>query len=285
MKVKSLAPYSVLLLLVWIGACDSGSSTDTVATEVEAEAAAVEVTAEPDSFGEAVNAAMSASETTQSATSREDWKQFTERWQEAIALMLAVPESSENYQTAQAKAGEYEPNLAYAKQNAGLTPQPYRVVDSGRNTVLGRKRIEVRIVAPEAETFEQRGETVILAARELQAAENAQVVMVVLEASEALAGEGYVKALARYAPDGGGFSGDQGWTWQVTSSPLPLDPQQVEIAEAWSSRRDNFQISDGFGGTTTDEDALSAEIAADFGLSPDEVRLFYLFPEDYPSPE
>jgi hypothetical protein len=67
-----------------------------------------------DFFGEAVNKAMSAATITQSATSKDDWNLVASQWQEAIALMKAVPESSPNYALAQKKVVEYQPNLDYA---------------------------------------------------------------------------------------------------------------------------------------------------------------------------
>ena len=155
---------------------------------------------------------------------------------------------------------------ASAEVNADLVAVLYTVIDSDSNVIQGRKRIEVRIIAPLAKTFEQRGETVILAAQELQVAENADVVFVILEPSAALAGQGSALALARYAPDGKGF-GDQDWTWEVSSSREPIDPLQLKIAEAWQEKKGSFQVDDGFGGTKTDDDALSKAIAKDFGIS------------------
>ena len=172
---------------------------------------------------------------------------------------------------------------ASAEVNADLVAVLYTVIDSDSNVIQGRKRIEVRIIAPLAKTFEQRGETVILAAQELQVAENADVVFVILEPSAALAGQGSALALARYAPDGKGF-GDQDWTWEVSSSREPIDPLQLKIAEAWQEKKGSFQVDDGFGGTKTDDDALSKAIAKDFGISPDEIGFLYFEPEDYPIP-
>ena len=173
---------------------------------------------------------------------------------------------------------------ASAEVAADLTAVLYTVIDSDSNVIQGRKRIEVRIIAPLAKTFEQRGETVILAAQELQVAENADVVFVILEPSAALAGQGSALASARYAPDGKGF-GAQDWTWEVSSSREPIDPQQLRIAEAWLEQKGSFQVDDGFGGTKTDDDALSKAIAKDFGISPDEIGFLYFEPEDYPIPD
>jgi hypothetical protein len=73
-----------------------------------------------DFFGEAVNKAMSAATITQSAKSKDDWNLVANQWQEAIALMKAVPISSPNYPVAQKKAVEYKSKLDYARQTAAV---------------------------------------------------------------------------------------------------------------------------------------------------------------------
>jgi hypothetical protein len=69
-------------------------------------------------FQQAVNKAMNAAKLTQTAQFKADWNAIVSQWQEAIALMKAVPLESANYQVAQKKAVEYQSNLAYAKQRA-----------------------------------------------------------------------------------------------------------------------------------------------------------------------
>lgn len=70
-----------------------------------------------DFFGEAVNKAMSAATITQSAKSKDDWNSVVSQWQEAIALMKAVPSSHPRYPVAQQKSLEYQRNLDYAQKN------------------------------------------------------------------------------------------------------------------------------------------------------------------------
>lgn len=69
-------------------------------------------------FQEGLNTAMNAAVLTQKAKTAPAWQQVATQWEEAIALMQAVPESSDNYQTAQQKVIEYQKNLNYARQNA-----------------------------------------------------------------------------------------------------------------------------------------------------------------------
>ncbi|MEH2290810.1 hypothetical protein [Nostoc sp.] len=83
------------------------------------------VTSEPptvllkaDTFREAVNKAINAANLTQSAKSPDEWKTVVSQWQAAIALMKAVPSSSQNYIVAQQKISEYQRNLNYAEKNS-----------------------------------------------------------------------------------------------------------------------------------------------------------------------
>ncbi|MBN3921989.1 hypothetical protein [Nostoc sp. NMS4] len=71
-----------------------------------------------DTFREAVSKAINAANLTQSAKSPDDWKIVTSEWEAAIALMKAVPSSSQNYPIAQQKIIEYQKNLNYAHKNA-----------------------------------------------------------------------------------------------------------------------------------------------------------------------
>jgi hypothetical protein len=61
---------------------------------------------------------MDAATITQSAASRDDWKLVVSKWQQAIALLKTVPPSHPKKGLAQQKIGEYQRNLAYAKQQA-----------------------------------------------------------------------------------------------------------------------------------------------------------------------
>ena len=78
----------------------------------------------PDTFREAVNSAVKASELGRSAKTKEDWATVTDRWQEAVSLMRRVPESSPNHQLAQTKVLEYQKYLLYAQEAAVTPPLP-----------------------------------------------------------------------------------------------------------------------------------------------------------------
>ena len=182
----------------------------------------------------------------------------------------------------------HDVNLEPARQKIAVyIPPPYRVVERKDQSIANRKRLAVYMVAPEAKTVEHRGALVIAVAQKLQKESGAKIVMVFLIPSgKKVGGElvfaGTNLALARYAPDGGGYSGDQGWKWEVQAYDGTVDPQEIKIAERWYELKSKYQIDDGFGGTRTDEDALSAALAAEFGVSVDDVGLPCFDLKDYP---
>lgn len=75
-------------------------------------------TASRDTYSEAISAASGAFQLSQSARSQDDWSLVASRWRQAVELLVAVPNSSPNYTTAQAKLAEYRRNLSYAEQQA-----------------------------------------------------------------------------------------------------------------------------------------------------------------------
>ncbi len=104
-----------------------GSQTEVEPTPTETENPTLETTPEAsespitgetppptDFWREAVNAAQAAANQAQSATTKAQWNAVASQWQKAVELMQQVPESNENYATAQQKAIEYENNRQVA---------------------------------------------------------------------------------------------------------------------------------------------------------------------------
>ncbi|MEO1067863.1 MAG: hypothetical protein AAFW95_01895, partial [Cyanobacteria bacterium J06638_6] len=73
---------------------------------------------EADVFRQAVNAAQAAANQAQTASTAAEWQNVANAWASAIALMQRVPEADPNYEVAQQKVVDYQPNLDYARQNA-----------------------------------------------------------------------------------------------------------------------------------------------------------------------
>lgn len=126
MLVKLSLTLLVALLSIALSSCQPKASP-VEETLPESDAEAAEVVEPLDPFPQAVEKAMAASTETQSAQSVDEWASVASLWSESIDLMNEVPESSQNYQTAQQKVEEYGGNLKYAQQNVdNLRREQYR---------------------------------------------------------------------------------------------------------------------------------------------------------------
>jgi hypothetical protein len=79
------------------------------------------LSSQPKPFQNAVNQAMRAATLTQSAQTPEEWDIVVSHWQDAIALMDAVPPSHPQHSLAQQKVIEYQENLNYAQKNTAIS--------------------------------------------------------------------------------------------------------------------------------------------------------------------
>lgn len=96
-------------------------ATETTTETTTSASALPSVSSSTDPFRDAVNAAMAAATQTQTAQQPEEWAEIARLWQQAIALMQAVPPDHPRHDLAQQKATEYGNNFSYAQQNAGST--------------------------------------------------------------------------------------------------------------------------------------------------------------------
>lgn len=156
----------------------------------------------------------------------------------------------------------------------------YQVIKTDKSAPA-RLRMTRSIYAPEAKTKDEFAHTAMKAAMDLQAETNAKVVVVELEEDPRLVGTGTLLGMASYAPDGGGFSGDQGWTWDVKAADKRHAEDVLRMSTLWYRNRDNFQKPDGYGSTMTDEDALSAFIGKTMDVDPKTVTLAYWTASQY----
>ena len=154
----------------------------------------------------------------------------------------------------------------------------YELISVNDTSFAARKRLSARIVAPTAVTHEQRAQTALKAAVDLQKERRVDAVGVFLEISSRLAGQGFVLAIASYAPDRRGWGGEplRHETWEAQATGHVVPQNVIKIAELWFQHRDRFQMDDGFGGTITDEPALELHIAGLLGVDRAEVSLLPL---------
>lgn len=153
----------------------------------------------------------------------------------------------------------------------------YQTIETKKHS-NSRHRVERSIYAAEAKTKDQFAHTAMKAALDLQKETGAKVVIINLREDHRL---DVALSMVFYAPDGGGFSGDQGWTWDVKATDKRHDEEELRMSTLWWRNRDRFQVSDGYGGTETDEEALSKFIGETMGIAPDKVTLAYFDQSEY----
>jgi hypothetical protein len=168
----------------------------------------------------------------------------------ALVIVFLIVGCTANPTTSQRTPGDSP--LKAETQPSGSASPFYRILASKDESVLDRKRLFFSIEAPEAKTFEARGQTVVTAARQLQRRNQADVVQVWLEPNENTRGLGLVLAMATYSPDGKGMSGmetSEIWynvtatDYQINSRTLARTKQSklrdisIEQARIISSRR------------------------------------------------
>lgn len=71
-----------------------------------------------DPFRDAIRLATQAANSTQTASTQEEWREVASTWQASIVLLGDVPSSDPNYETAQTKIVTYSQNLSYAQKNS-----------------------------------------------------------------------------------------------------------------------------------------------------------------------
>lgn len=174
-----------------------------------------------------------------------------------VAVVLFAPSSS-------------GPDISKAK--------PYSVFNQKDLSVVGRNRLEWWIQSPEAKSFEERAQTAMKAAIDLQKKNAADFVNVWLEINPTLAGKGYQLAIARYAPDGKGISGTEELKWEVEAADVSTDSQEIAIGDLWYKNRDSFLRPDGL----VDEPRIMVFIAKKLHISPDQVHLPWFTRKGYP---
>lgn len=199
----------------------------------------------------------------------------------ALALLILVGAALacvEGGEVETTKVSQEEGEETARSESPESQAQPYEVVRREDTSFPGRRRGTLAITS-DAATYEEFAQTAIKAAREEQERGRLDAVTVWLLTHADLYGRGFNYAQADYAPDGGGFSGDDGWRWQVTAVDTAWTDAQLRLRLLWESRRDEHTGSDGM----LDEEALRRAVAAEVDVHPDSLLLLlpFLWPRDY----
>jgi hypothetical protein len=115
----------------------------------------------------------------------------------------------------------------------------YQIFDREDISFPGRKRIDIGITAT-TKNFDERIAVVKQAAIDLIKNERAKVASVFLydiPLNEDVCG-GMNVAIATYAPDGGGWSGDQKFTWKLSATETNLSEKQKKVLVAYCQEKD-----------------------------------------------
>jgi hypothetical protein len=154
--------------------------------------------------------------------------------------------------------------------------KPYQVISTYDFSHSARKRLEWGITSS-ATTFEERAQTAMQAAIDLQNKTKADVVHISLEEDLAISNNGYQLAIAVYSPDGRGYGGESGKIWQVEASDATLTEREVQVVSAWEENKERFRGKDG----VLDEVNLKKFVAEKLQTDIDRVRLPWVSRNSY----
>lgn len=150
----------------------------------------------------------------------------------------------------------------------------YKTIGKREYSFNGRKRLGVFVYAPEAKTREERAAVVKQAAIDLQETTNADFVDALLEVADFNYGSGNILAMADYAPDGCGTSGQDcsGNKWKIKASDVKVTELQIKVLKEWEKLKPSFQGSKGYL-DLEDEAKISSSVAKNLKISIEEVML------------
>lgn len=167
-----------------------------------------------------------------------------------------------------------------SSQSALPLALPYTTIKSTNTSMSDRKRFSARILSDSSysASSEQRAQTVIAAALEIQQQTHADFVEVCLDISKLSSGGLVPFAIARYAPDGKGISGQDNFKWEVKTSETKVSEHSPKIADLWFENRESFLKPNG----SLDELRLKNFISQKLGIKRDLVHLASSYLIDYP---
>jgi len=159
-----------------------------------------------------------------------------------------------------------------------VTPEAksYQVIKRSDFSFPGRSRLNFILLAPEATSYTEFAHTAMKAALDKQRETGADVICAVIEPSVKAVGRGDNYAIASYAPDGKGNSGDQDWKWSISVAERPFTQKEMLVLEAWEECCENFQVNG-----LTDELKLKKFLSQKLQLPIEEIRIPLLNRKEY----
>jgi hypothetical protein len=150
--------------------------------------------------------------------------------------------------------------------------QSYTILDQQDFSAgYGRVR-KTACIASDAESFTARAHTAIRASIDLQRNTGADYVQVAVTPITGIGCSEYYSAIAEYAPDGGGVTGDQkNHFWQVKASDIFLDIEERLLLKAWHEAAPEFT-----GNGTVDMEGMKQYLSRQLNLTVEKVEHFRL---------
>jgi hypothetical protein len=147
--------------------------------------------------------------------------------------------------------------------------RPYELIEQSDLSVAGRERREFKIYSPGSSTIDELAHTSMGAALYYQDAIEAAVTYVRLYQTKDAIDADLPGALVDYAPDGRGNSGDQDWTWKVSTLSVQINSLELKVKKSWEANKHKFIESDGL----VNEEELTSFIANQLNIPVSAVKL------------
>lgn len=171
-----------------------------------------------------------------------------------------------------AYSGNLKSKLVHAKE--------YKVIDELQTNMLNKRRAKMFIIISEAISFDERGQTAMLAAHELSKSHHLDLCEVILVPAKGLERTSLQEARASYASDNKGLQGSHSGVdpilftkgkWMVWSSDQVLTDLELEVATLWHANRRAFPSKEMLSSLSFDPIALRNFIAEELQIDSSEV--------------
>ena len=161
-------------------------------------------------------------------------------------------------------------------QQAKVKTINYTIIGGRDYSFNGRDRFGVFVHAPEAKTKLERAAVVKQAAIDLQKRTNADFTDATLEVADFSYQQGNVLAMADYAPDGCGVSGEDctGEKFKIEVSDAQVTALQIDVLREWEKLKGQYRGSKGYL-NLEDEAKMTAVIAKKLGIAISETKTPY----------
>mgnify|MGYP005813409977 CR=1 FL=1 len=196
--------------------------------------------------------------------------------QKAVKAEQEKTEKIKQAQQARIKKEMDDRKLATERAANKVKTINYTVIGERDFSFNGRDRFGVFVYAPEAKTKLERAAVVKQAAIDLQKRTNADFTDATLEVADFSYQQGNVLAMADYAPDGCGVSGEDctGEKFKIEVSDAQVTALQIDVLREWEKLKGQYRGSKGYL-NLEDEAKMTAVIAKKLGIAIGDTKTPY----------